>query len=74
MINRLDLNRDNLVPQSKDKKIEEIGIADLKLSMQEIAMAEVIDFTCKFEKKGKLLKHRWSISDEVGKVYNLGMV
>ncbi len=74
MINRLDLNRDNLVPQSKDKKIEEIGIADLKLSMQEIAMVEVIDFTCKLEKKGKLLKHRWSVYGEVGKVYDLDVV
>ena len=69
MINRLDLNRENLVPQSRDKKIEEIEIHDLKLPMQEIAMAEIINFTCKLEKKVKLLKHRWSIN--VGEISGL---
>lgn len=65
----LNLNRENLVPQSKDKKIKEIEIHDLKLSMLKIAMAEVIMFTCNLEKKEKCLKHRWSTN--VGEIYNL---
>ena len=67
MINTLDVNREHLIPQSKDKKIEDIGVCDLKFSMQEIAMAEIISFTCNLENKVKLLKHRWSTWD-IGEV------
>ena len=66
MANVLNLGRENLVSQSKDKKIEEIEIADLKLSLQEVALADIISFTCDAEKKQKTLKHRWSI--KVGKI------
>jgi hypothetical protein len=59
MVNILDLNRENLVSQSKNKKIEDIELTDLNLSWQEIMMAERIDFTCNLENKIKLLKHRW---------------
>ncbi len=60
MINRLDLNRENLVPRSRGKKIEEIEIDDFKYSMKDMAMANIIEFTCNLENKVKLLKHRWS--------------
>lgn len=60
MIKTLNLNRENLILQSKNKEIEEIELSDLKLSMQEIAMAEIIEFTCNLENKVKTLKHRWA--------------
>ena len=69
MINILDLNREHLVPQSKNKEIEDIGLSDLKLSMREIANAERIDFTCNIESKVKLLKHRWGTN--IGEVRGL---
>ncbi len=59
MVNILNLNREHLVPQSKDKKIDEIELSDLKLPMQKITMAEVIEFKCQKEKKLKILKHRY---------------
>ena len=62
MINNLDLNREHLVPQSKDKKIKDIDTSDLKLSIKEIANADVINFTCHLENETKFLKHRWSIN------------
>ena len=60
MINILDLNREHLIPRLKNKKIADVELCDLKFSMKEIAMAEIINFTCAIENKVKLLKHRWS--------------
>ena len=57
----INLNRENLVPQAKNKKIEEIQLEDLKMSMREIEEAEIINFTCDVENKIKTLKHRWSV-------------
>jgi hypothetical protein len=59
MVTIRNLNREHLVTQSNNKKIEDIALSDLKLSMSEIAMAEIIEFTCNLENKIKLLKHRW---------------
>jgi len=64
----IDLNRKDLRPQAKNKKIEEIQLEDFKLTMRKIAEAEIIEFTCHLESKIKLLKHRWSIFDNVGRI------
>lgn len=70
MIKVINFNRKDLVPQAKNKRIEEIQIEDFKIAMQKIAEAEIIDFTCNLENKVKTLKHRWS-TWEIGEIREL---